>query len=160
MRMHLVLGTVFSSIITLAVAATPLSAQMQGMPSMQGMRGGMQDGTMMASTDQTMKNIDQSLNSSTAMMRDLASIHAGMEGHAQHDPMMATMQGLLDNMKQMHEQLNGMMKDPTMMGNDQAMKGFQQACKSLEQMASSFQSMTKNMAAMMRAAGNSSMKMK
>ena len=65
--------------------------------------------------------------------------------------MTTTMQGMLDNMKQMHGQLNGMMKDPTVMGNDQVMKDFQQACKSLEQMASSFQSMTKNVTSMMKA---------
>ena len=65
--------------------------------------------------------------------------------------MTTTMQGMLDNMKQMNGQLNGMMKDPTVMGNDQVMKDFQQACKSLEQMASSFQSVTKNVTSMMKA---------
>jgi hypothetical protein len=85
------------------------------------------------------------------MMGDLAAMHAGMQGHEQHDPMMTSMQGMLDTMKQLHGQLNGMTHDPSVMKNNEAMKGFQQACKNLEQMASSFQSMTKNVTTVMKA---------
>jgi hypothetical protein len=153
-------GFLFAGIVTVTLAAAPLSARMDqgempgpqgGMQGMQGMQGMPQNGAMMASTAQVLKNVDQIVNASRPMMRDLAKMHAGMEGHEQHDEMMTSMQGMLDNMTEMQGQLNGMMKDPMVMGNDQAMRGFQQACKSLEQTASSFQSMTKNMSSMMMA---------
>jgi hypothetical protein len=76
-------------------------------------------------------------------------MQAGMHGGGQGQ-MATSMQGMLDNMKQLQGQFNGMMKDPSWMGNNQAMKDFQQACKNLEQMASSYQTMTKNITSMMK----------
>ena len=150
----------FAGLVTVALAAAPLPARADqgaapgpqgGMQGMQGMQGMPQKGAMMASAARVLKNVDQSIKASRPMMRDLAKMHAGMEGHRQPDQMMTSMQGMLDNMAEMQGQLNGMMKDPMVMGNDQAMRSFQQACTSLERTASSFQSMTKSMSSMMMA---------
>ena len=113
---------------------------------MQGMQGTM-------STEQMMRNVDQMMTGSTSMMRDLATMHASMAGHEQHDAMMKGMQGMLDQMKQVQGQMNIMAKDHGTMNAD-AMKSFQLAYKNLEEVASSFQSMTKNVTTMMKGLSN------
>lgn len=104
MRTQMFSGVLFAGIVTIALAAVPLSAQMDHGQMHGATQGGMQHGAMMASTDQMMKNIDQMMSSSASMMRDLTGMQAGMPGNGQGQ-MTTTMQGMLDNMKQMHGQL-------------------------------------------------------
>ena len=135
--------------MAMTVSARTVSGQMtEGNQDREHGQGAMQ-GNMMA-TDQMMRNIDTMMANAGSMMRDLTAIHAGMSGGSQHDQMMSSMQGMLDQMRQFHGSLNDMMKDPAFGHNNDAMKSFQQACRNLEQMTSAFQSMTKNMTQAMK----------
>jgi hypothetical protein len=91
MRTQTFSRVLFAGIVTIALAAVPLSAQMDHsqMHGAQGGMKGMDHASMMASTDKMMKNIDQMLSSSSATMRDLTS----MQGHGQHGSMITSMQG-------------------------------------------------------------------
>src|SRR5450756_1965596 len=117
MRTQMFSGVLFTGIVTIALAAVPLSAQMDHGQMHGATQGGMQHGAMMASTDQMMKNIDQMMSSSASMMRDLTDMQAGMHGNGQGQ-MTTTMQGMLDNMKQMHGQLLSLIhiSEPTRLG--------------------------------------------
>ena len=108
-----------------------------------GMQGNMQ-GAMMA-TDQMMRNIDTMMTNVSSMMRDLTTMHAAMSNGMAHDPVMTSMQGTFDQMRQLRGSLNDMMRNPGFGHDTQSMRAFQQACRNLEQMTSAFQSMTKNM---------------
>ena len=110
-------------------------------------------GTMPASmtaTDKMMGNVDTMMANAGSMMRDLTAMHAGMSGSAQHDQMLSSMQGMLDQMRQVHGSLNGMMKESGFAYDKDTQKSFQQAGRDLEQMASAFQSMAKNMTKAMK----------
>lgn len=113
-----------------------------------GMQGNMQ-GAMMA-TDQMMRNIDTMMTNAASMMRDLSTMHAGMPNRTAHDPVMTSMQGMLDQMRQLHGSLNNMRHDPNFGHDNESMKAFQQACRNLEQMTSAFQNMTKNITQAMK----------
>lgn len=143
----LVFGLV--AFMAMAVSARTVSGQMTHGGQGHGHDQGAMQGSMMA-TAQMMRNIDTMMANSDSMMRDLTAIHAGMSGGPQHDQMMSSMQGMLDQMRQFHGSLNDMMKDRAFGHSNEAMKSFQQACRNLEQMASGFQSMTKNMTRAMK----------
>jgi len=114
-----------------------------GMTGMPETTQGMQANTraMMAS-DQMLRNIDSMMINLSSTVRDLNALHAGMPNHS---PMMSSMQGTLDQMRQLHGSLTQMMRDPGFGYDAQGMRAFQQACRNLEQMTSSFQTMTKNL---------------
>lgn len=151
MRVQKILGLalVFVCAVVIAVVATPLSAEMQHGQMHGASQGGMQHSMM--GTEQMMKNIDQMMSNASTMMQDLTTMHAGVAGHQQHDPMMQSMQGMLDQVKQFQVEMQEAMKDPAMMQNNQAIKSMSDACQNLEKMASAFQAMTKNMTQMMKA---------
>lgn len=141
------LGLAVLALATVGLFAAPLVAQMgqhSGGQHMQGQTPGAMSASMMA-TDQMMRNIDTMMTNASSMMRDLSTMQAGMTGSAQHGQTMSSMEGMLDQMRQLHGSLNDMMKDPALHNSGDAMKAFQQACRNLEQMTSAFQSMTKNM---------------
>ena len=143
----LVFGLV--AFMAMAVSAPTVSGQMTHGGQGHGQGQSAMQGRMMA-TDQMMRNIDTMMANAGSMMRDLTAMHAGMSGGPQHDQMMSSMQGMLDQMRQFRGSLNDMMKDPAFGHNNDTMKSFQQAGRNLEQMASAFQSMTKNMTKAMK----------
>lgn len=155
----LVFGLV--ALMAMAVSARSVSGQMryasQGhghdQGAMQGNTQGNMQGNMpgnMMATAQMMRDVDTMMANAGSMMRDLTAMHAGMGGGPQHDQMMSSMQGMLDQMRQFHGSLNDMMEDPTFGHNSEAMKSFEQAGRDLKQMASALQSMTKNMTKAMK----------
>ncbi len=99
--------------------------------------------------NQMLRNVEGMMTNTAGIMRDLAAMHTGM-GAGQHDQMMSSMQGLLDQMRQFHGSMSELMKAPTLHQNNEAMKGLQQACRDLERMASSLQEMSKHMAQAMK----------
>jgi hypothetical protein len=149
MRSQKILGFALACLVLIAIAAIPLAAQMDHGQMHTAAQGGMQH-SMMA-TEQMMKSIHQMMSNASTMMQDLTTMHAGTAGHEQHDPMMQSMQGMLDQMKQFQGQMQEGMKDPAMMQNKQAMKSMNEVCQNLEKMVSAFQAMTKNMTQMMKA---------
>ncbi|MBI4477678.1 MAG: hypothetical protein HY654_10920 [Acidobacteria bacterium] len=143
----------FAVLVALGFGGSAVLAQMHGGTQghgqhQPGTQGNMQ-GAMMA-TDQMMRNIDTMMTSAASMMRNLNTMHAGMPNATPHDPVMGSMQGMLDQMRQLHGSLNNMRHDPSFGHDNQSMKAFQQACRNLEQMTSAFQNMTKNMTQAMK----------
>lgn len=155
-RKTLILG--FAVLVAFGIQGSAVLAQMHGggtqghghdQAGMQGNMQGSMQGAMMA-TDQMMRNIDTMMTNVSSMMRDLNTLHAGMPGGMQHGPLMTSMQGTFDQMRQLHGSLNEMMHGPNFAHDAQSMKAFQEACQNLEQMTSAFQSMTKNMTQAMK----------
>lgn len=135
-----------ASFMALAVSVRAASGQMAH--GGHGPDQGTVHGSMMA-TDQMMRNVDSTMANAGSMMRELTAMHAGLDGNSQHDQMVSSMQGMLDQMRQVHGSLSGMMRDPAFGRDAAAMKSFQQAGRNLEQMVSAFQKMTKNMTKVM-----------
>lgn len=148
-----VMAVAFSVIVALGIGGGAVFAQHGGHGG--DTQGAMQESTqgsmtataqMMRNVDTMMRNIDSMMTNASSAMRDLNAMHARMPGGLQLDPMMTSMQGTFDQMRQIRGSLNDMMRNPAVGSNAQSMRAFQQACRNLEQMTSAFQSMTKNMA--------------
>lgn len=112
---------------------------------MQGSQAG-PHGQMMAA-EQMMRTIDATMANIQTSLRDLAAMPMS-GGH--HDPMVAGMNGLLDQMRAVHGHLATMMQDPQLKHERDAMKALDQTCRDLGRMVSAFQSMTKNIAQAMK----------
>lgn len=147
----------FSVIVALGIGGGALRAQHgdhgggdQG--TTQGnMRGDMTEtAQMMRNIDTMMRNLDGKMTDVSSTMRKLTAVHAGMPGGLQHDPMMTSLQGTFDQMREIRGSLNDMMRHPHVDRNAQSMRAFQQAWRNLEQMTSAFQSLSKNVTQAMR----------
>ena len=105
--------------------------------------------SMMDATEQMMRSLDTRMRDAASMLRDLSTMHAGMST-PQHEQMMTSMQGMLDQMRIFQGTLHQMVKDPTLTQNNSAMKAIQRAGQNLNDMTAAFEKMTKNMGAAMK----------
>lgn len=143
---HGIVGLSFAALVAVVFLIAPVVGQMdhgqvgqgggQQMPGMQGMSSS----TMAA--NQMMRSIDTMMTNSGAMMRDFTTTHQGMGGH---QPFVGSMQGMFDQMRQVHDGMKDMMTDPGFRRDDSAMKAFRQAGQDFQQMGKAFDSMLKNM---------------
>ena len=139
------LRIVLALVLVAAGATAVVRAQMQHQHQGAQMQG-QASSSMMASTEQMMRNIDTMMTNAASAMKDLTTMMSGQ----QHDLVMASMEGMLAQMRQFRGDMNDMMKDPMLAQSNDAMKSFQQAGQNLKDMTAAFEKMTKNMTAAMK----------
>lgn len=158
MRSHLrvSLGVVVAFILivpaTYGVAAKPGPKAAQGHQGMGGMQHGMQ---MVAPADKLMRDLDSMMADLTTAMHAFRASHDPMAGQS-HGPIVGSMQGMLDQMRQFQEALRQTSKDRALMPDSNATKAFQQAGRDFQQMGTSFQAMLKSMDKAMKNANRGS----
>lgn len=138
-----VVGFILIVPATYRVAAEPDPGSVQGHQGM----GGMQHGSMqpaMTPTDKLMQDLGTMMADLTIAMRDFRTSHEAMAGQSR-GPLVASMQGMLDQMRQFQESLHQMATAETLMPDAGAMKTIQQAGRDFQQMGKAYQAMLKSM---------------
>ena len=155
MRSHRrTLWLAMAGFVAVGLTTALVASQMQGGGQMGQMGSGQMSGqghqghqgmsTQMTSADQMMRHVDAMMAKSAEMMRDFSASHQQMRG-MQDDPLMRSMQGILDQMRQCQGAMNDLMKNQGLAHNNDAMKAFREAGQNLQQMGTAYQSLLKNM---------------
>lgn len=139
--LRVALALIFAAAVGPMIARAQMQHQHAG-----GQMQGQGSASMMAANEQMMRNIDTMMTNAASTMKDLSTMGTGQ----QHDQMMASMAGMLAQMRQFRGDMNDMMKDPMLAQSNDGMKSFQQAGQNLKDMTAVFEKMTKNMAGAMK----------
>lgn len=132
------------SALVIVAAAAPARAQMHGQ------HGSMPMAPMATNSDQLMMKIDGTMAKADVAMRDLQGVHDRLGPSVTHGQILASMNGMLEQMRQVHGMLGALIKDPGFTGRRDAMKAFEEVSRNFDQLASAFQAMTKNMGRVMK----------
>jgi uncharacterized protein YukE len=124
-------------------AGAPLAAQTHGGHG-GGQMPGMQMPDMTKMTDQMMRNADTRIAKAESAIRDLSARQAE-NPDALRDRLVASMQGTLDQLRNVHGSLGELLKDPSFAQHGDSMKTFDQVYKNFNQIADGLQAMTRSM---------------
>ncbi len=105
---------------------------------------------MATNSDQLMEKIDGTMAKADVAMRDLQGVHDRLGPGVTHDQILASMNGMLEQMRQVQGTLGALLKDPGFTSRRDAMKAFEDTSRNFDQLASAFQAMTKNMGRVMK----------
>lgn len=137
-----VVGLILIASATYRVAADAGPGEAQPHQGMGGMQhGGMQ---MVAPAHKLMQDLGTMMVDLTTAMQQFKTSHDAMAGGA-HGPLVGSMQGMLDQMRQFQESLHHMAKGESPMPDAAAMKTIEQAGRDFQQMGKSFQAMLRSM---------------
>ena len=106
--------------------------------------------TMATNSDQLMEKIDGTMAKADVATRDLQGVYDRLGPGVTHDQILVSMNGMLEQMRQVHGTLGALLKDPGFTSRRDAMKAFEDASRNFDQLASAFQAMTKNMGRVMK----------
>lgn len=131
------------SALVIVAAVAPARAQ-------HGQHGSMPMAPVAANSDQLMRKIDGTMASADVAMRDLQGVNDRLGPGVTHDQILASMNGMLEQMRQVHGMLGALIKDPGFTSRRDAVKAFEDASRDFDQIAKGFQAMTKNMGRVMK----------
>lgn len=144
--MHLFRVTFIAPILSALVivaAAAPARAQ-------HGEHGSMPMAPMATNSDQLMEKMNGTMAKADVAMRDLQGLHDRLGPGVTHDQILASMSGMLAQIRQVQGTFGALLKDPGFTSRREAMKAFEDATRNFDQLASAFQAMTKNMGRVMK----------
>lgn len=141
------------SALVIVAAAAPARAQHGehgSMPTPMAPMIPMPMAPMATNPDQLMEKIDGTMAKADVAVRDLQGMHDRLGPGVTHDQILASMNGMLEQMRQVHGMLGALIKDPGFTSRRDAMKAFEDASRDFDKIAKAFQAMTKNMGRVMK----------
>jgi len=97
-----------------------------------------------------MKKMDGTMANADAALRDLRGVRDRLGPGVTHDQILASMNGMLEQMRQVQGTLGALIKDSGFTSRRDAMKALEEASRNFDQLASAFQATTKNMGRVMK----------